>query len=116
MKCSICGKYMDSPDYSGKDFGDVCTDCFVTRYWDLIVKEKSEHVIIDGNCYYIGPEHAKGFRGYSGRRFHIHFFDGREDVITTNLWDNGKIPDSHRDRLPDTAKFINDVLNIEKEY
>ncbi len=81
---------------------------FIESYW----KEKYTHlddrtVIVDGHHYKIADEngHPNAFRGHSGIKFTIRFHDGRE-VVTTNLWSQGKIPEAWRDRLPDNAIFV----------
>lgn len=67
-----------------------------------------KRVIVNHNAYYIGDESSKSlFRGYGGRKFHIKFFDGRE-VVTTNLWHNGEVPEEYYSRIPDNAIFIRD--------
>ena len=45
-------------------------------------------------------------KGFSGRKFKIQMNDGKV-IETDNLWCGGDIPDSHRDRMPDNAKFMN---------
>lgn len=62
-------------------------------------------VVVDANLYTIGSAKAGGFRGFSGRRFDIEFFDGRT-VTTRNLWDHGVIPPKWRERYPDNARFV----------
>jgi len=78
-------------------------------FWDekVAVKDKPFSVRVNGSHFIIGPEGEK-YPGFGGQKFHIKFHDGRE-VITTNLWHQGKIPVSYRFRktkLPDNAVFI----------
>ena len=53
---------------------------------------------------------VKTIRGFSGRKHVIKFFDGRE-IVSTNLWYNGEIPESHRELLPNNAEFIKGESN-----
>jgi hypothetical protein len=43
--------------------------------------------------------------GFGGRRFDIRMNNGKE-IMTNNLWYNGKIPENHREKLADNATFI----------
>lgn len=106
MKCVVCGKEMEKSKYCG----NICSDeCFHNDYWGSKVKDKDKDnmVRIKGEHYYIGEEDSKSsFRGFSGMKYKIKFFDGRE-VISTNLWYNGEIPDNFKELLPDNAEFMN---------
>ncbi|WP_436759413.1 hypothetical protein [Streptosporangium sp. V21-05] len=62
-------------------------------------------VVVDAHLYEIGSASAGGFRGFSGRRFDIEFFDGRT-ATTRNRWDHGVIPPKWRERYPDNARFV----------
>ncbi|MCH7826433.1 MAG: hypothetical protein IIC75_00430 [Bacteroidetes bacterium] len=84
----------------------LCFDCdFWTNYVNR--KDESHNVRINGDHYRIGSEDVSPneCKGFSGQKFIIHFFDGRKEV-TTNLWEQGTIPERFRDRLPDNARFI----------
>jgi hypothetical protein len=71
------------------------------KFWEETLDDAA--VIVNGRCYHIGDEDSKSyFRGFGGAPRVIEFFDGRV-VHTTNLWDNGKIPERYR--VPDNAKF-----------
>jgi hypothetical protein len=86
---------------------------YITAFWDqkVAVRDDPASVRIRGHHYHIGPETGgvwrkyPGRRGFNGRKFTIRFFDGRI-VTTTNLWGQGRIPESHRERLPDNAEFV----------
>lgn len=78
------------------------------KFWLEIIKEKDEHVIINGICYYLDKAHPMSdspFRGYGGREFKIKLHTG-EIIVTNNLWHNGEVPKEFRDRLPDNAEFV----------
>lgn len=82
---------------------------FSREFWDskLAIKDDARTVRVDGEHYWIGDENAPkyaGSRGFGGSRFVIVFHDGRR-VVSTNLWTQGVIPPSYRDRLPDNARF-----------
>ena len=81
--------------------------CFTCNHWqDRITHYGPASVIIDGEHYMIGSEDDDyPSRGHGGQRFRIKFNDGRE-VVTTNLWHQGKIPEHYRDRLPDNAVWV----------
>lgn len=106
MECVICGKTIEKSLFSNKP---LCSStCYHINYWNEIIEEKDEHIIIDGVCYYddgeVNNPTKYAFLGHSGRRFWIRFLDGRT-ITTNNLWYNGKIPDEFRDQLPDNAEF-----------
>ena len=106
MKCIICGKEIQESSYSHKV---ICGDeCFYIDFWNdkIEIKDDTQTARIDGKHYHIGNENSRSsFRGFGGSKNVIKFFDGRE-VITTNLWHNGTIPESHKELLPDNAEFI----------
>lgn len=110
QKCIVCGKEFESCRY--RDIkGFICDDeCFNKNFWtDLYEKGKAtthKCVVVDGTHYIIGPEEDRGFRGFSGRKFVIRFFDGTE-VTTTNLWHQGHVPERFKDMFPNNAEFIN---------
>lgn len=105
MNCVICGKKISKSKYMN---AVLCSsECFHVHFWNEIVKEKDEHIIIDGTCYYDGGNKDTlypQFLGHSGRRFWIRFKDGRT-ITTNNLWFNGEIPEKFFDKLPDNAEF-----------
>ena len=105
LKCVICGKEIEESCYMN---AILCSSkCFEKNYWNEIIKEKEQHVIINGVCYMIGgllPPNYTGFAGFGGRMFHIKYFDGRI-IQTNNLWLNGEVPKKYRDILKDEAEF-----------
>ena len=106
MNCVICNKEIEESSYSHKI---ICSDeCFYVDFWNDKVKIKNDTrtARINEKHYHIGEENSNSsFRGFGGDKCVIKFFDGRE-VVTTNLWHNGTIPESHKELLPDNAKFI----------
>lgn len=75
-----------------KELGDVTSD-----------GEKC--VRVEGSHFVIGDEDSK-WKGHSGRKFKVTFIDGPHkghEVITTNLWHQGKIDDEFLSELPDNA-------------
>ena len=65
--------------------------------------------VIEGACYYKADREQTGgaYRGFGGRSFTIRVLATGGIVKTSDLWFNGKIPPRFRDRMPDTAEFVN---------
>ena len=75
--------------------------CFSCAFWDE--KADGENpLVIDGVRYSLG---TGGGNGMGGRKFVIEYFTG-ETVETRDLWSQGQVPEWIRDRIPDTAKFL----------
>lgn len=70
-------------------------------------KLELEIAIINGVHYVIHDKVANPgwIHGYGGRLFRVHWFDGRAKE-SNNVWCQGRIPDHFRERLPDTAEFL----------
>lgn len=106
MVCIVCGKEFNCKRYYG-EYSDCCSsECFTKKFWNNIVAEKNEHIIVDGTCYAIAPAPINGFYGFDGRKFKIKMFDTGEVIETNNLWCQGEIPEEYRYLLPNTAQFI----------
>lgn len=107
MICEVCGNEFHKLQYGG-EYQNICSSgCFDHKFWDLIVAEKDKHVIIGGKSYSVGAEDSKfPFRGHGGRKFRFKMIETGEVVTTTNLWYQGEIPESHKDKLPDTAVWV----------
>lgn len=115
MKCSVCNKEIEESEFIDEVPPLCSTECFVQFFWDEKVKafnngrgiNDSMVAIIDGNHYTVlqDIQGKTPFKGYGGREFKIRFNDGKE-VVTHNLWCQGDIPESHRDKLPDNAVFL----------
>lgn len=83
----------------------VCHSC---DFWRGLVSGGPNVAVIGGFRYSIAPDAPKGFRGFighGGAEFVIRFTDGRE-VITHNLWANGRVPPHFVGRIPDNATFV----------
>lgn len=83
--------------------------CFHCDHWrGLVLKAgDSNSVRVKHRHYQIGPETGpKQWRGHGGSKFIVRFNDGRE-VVSTDLWHQGTIPEYFWDRLPDNAEFVN---------
>lgn len=115
-KCRECGGNIE-PNRWQPRIGRVLVEnqlCIRCQGWLEAVLEKDDpkQVRVDGWVFNIAPEDPElrkmtgGFGlGHGGRRFRIRFDDGRE-VVTTNLWNSGEIPERFRKRLPDNAVFV----------
>ena len=113
MKCRICG-CEEHPNrfINAKDLIAECM-CFSCDLWNRRVEEykNSAHSIpiIDGIYYSIGDEDSKSIsRGFGGARFQIEFNDGFK-VVSTNLWCGSEVPEIWKDKLPDNARFENNL-------
>ena len=110
MNCIICNKEIEESKYTN---AILCSSkCFHINHWNEMVEIKDCPNIarINGEQYYIGEEtNNRTIRGFSGRKHIIKFHDGRE-TISTNLWCNSRIPESHREMLPDNAEFVKEEI------
>lgn len=116
MKCKVCGDIVDHDNYVN-DVAKAMKEnqlCFRCELWkeraeQLPKEDKYRHPIIDGTYYTIGDENSTShFRGFDGARFQIEFNDGHK-VISTNLWCGGDIPAVWQDKLPNNARFENNL-------
>lgn len=84
----------------------MCMSCL---HWSGYVTTASDptHVVVGGYHYVISPDGRTdcGTLGHGGAEFVIRFNDGRE-VVTHNLWAQGRVPPHFRDRLPDNGEFV----------
>ncbi|MBF0230973.1 MAG: hypothetical protein HQK63_15500 [Desulfamplus sp.] len=84
-------------------FYDCCEDCsFWIEKLYLPEQYQNKQVIVNGIHYLISNSSIKG---YAGAKFKIKFFDGRV-IKTSNLWQQGRIPQHFRSILKDNAVFI----------
>jgi hypothetical protein len=112
--CAICGTIGFSTSYSKcaeKTRMDRDGLCFGCAFWELRA-EKGCPTVIDGCTYTPGTRTSGEFRGCGGRRFDIEYFDGRR-VTTFDLWVGGVIPERWRNRIPDTARFLNGAERVQ---
>ena len=110
-KCKICGKIEESDNWI---YGQEMLEnkhCFDCDYWlklhedDITNRKDHKYVIENGTHYVIEPEDSTDyFRGFGGTKVRIKFFDGTE-VISTNLWHQGEIPERFRDIMPDNGSI-----------
>lgn len=106
MICKICGKKFEKIRYASPN-DNICGDaCYTDNYWLNRVDNKDEYLIIHGNCYYVETERSGGLMGFDGRRFRIRMLADSREIVTTNLWYNGEVPQKYRDMLPDNAEFV----------
>lgn len=113
--CTICGKD-EIHRYAGQEWNRMQRDnlCFHCAFWELRA-EAGCPTVIDGCTYTPGTRTTGEWRGMGGRKFDIEYFDGR--VITTyDLWCGGVIPERWRERLPNTARFINGAERVDNAY
>ena len=106
MICIICGKEFDGKAYYGEYSDCCCHECFTKKFWNNIIAEKDEHIVVDGTCYAIATTPTNGSYGFGGRRFKIKMLDTGDVIETNNLWYQGEVPEEYRDLLPNTAQFI----------
>ena len=101
--CPCCGLEYIKDLPADTYFYDCCEDC---SFWleKLYLPEEysNKRVIVDGVHYLMSNS---SIRGFSGATFKISFFDGRV-IQTSNLWQQGKIPQHFRSVLKDNAVFI----------
>lgn len=104
--CEFCGKSYRKRLLPEAYFKNNCFDCsFWLKKLHLSKKNKKRQAIIDGHHYMICSDDGYLFKGCGGRDFHIVFHDGR-DVKTSNMWEQGRIPEEFRGLLPDNAEFV----------
>ena len=111
-RCGVCGEFV------GEDENPLTPEmldhgyCYSCAFWLKHFeqdKTRPEAIVVDGVHYIVGSEDGPGYtpcRGFGGTRFEIEFLDGRETVVSTNLWCQGDIPAGWRKLFPDTARFI----------
>lgn len=108
--CKNCGKeernHYIEPVKVKLEENQLCHDC---DFWTDYVKRTNDSDVarITGVHYVMGDEtnEPAHFRGFGGDKFKIRFRDGRE-VVSTNLWCQGDIPERFRDQLSDNAEFV----------
>ena len=107
--CKICDKEYTESYYGCNELIRMQRDniCFLCAFWEL-QSEKTQKTVIDG-CVYTPGRRTKGeFRGCAGRRFDIEYFDGTK-ITTYDLWVSGIIPDRWKDKISNTARFLNNA-------
>lgn len=89
--------------------------CWTCNFWrdfeDENTPKKHELTIIEGHVYGPGNRTSGLFRGMAGRRFDIEYINQSVYVgqrcTTFDLWSGSSIPESLREKFPDTARFLN---------
>jgi ribosomal protein L40E len=110
VTCRECGveAYRGNLIESAEDEMAAHGACFLCTHWlkriEAIAKGEDRYVQINGVGYWLGPEDARGFRGFDGTAYFITRHGGARQR-TTNLWCQGEIPQRFRDRLPDNAEL-----------
>ena len=103
--CPSCKKPFIKNNTPESYLDENCFDCsFWLKKITMPEEDEKRRVIIAGQHYMIGTDSSRP-KGFAGRRFAIHFNDGRT-VETFNLWYQGEIPEQFRAWLPDNARFI----------
>lgn len=107
-RCPMCGDACDAGSYMKCRESDLMREtgyCFGCALWELRART-GQALVIEGNVYGLGGNTKPGqFNGMGGRWFDIEYFDGKQ-VRTCDLWSGGQIPERFRDRIPDTARFL----------
>lgn len=109
--CKECREWRDLP-FDEADAAKLIALglCYNCEFWHKleILKDDPNSVRVKGKHYWIGLEDDPSpprWRGMGGRRVVIRFHDGRE-VVSTNLWYQGVIPERWVERLPDNTEFV----------
>ena len=105
--CRICGVLEDK--YCHIDVIIERQLCHTCNFWQTHIEHKDDpECIRAGHKHYrVYPDKNSGFKGFGGHTFTIEMLDGRI-ITTSNLWQQGEIPERFWEQLPDNAKeFIN---------
>ena len=112
VTCKECGETEELcwfPDVNERlKTGSLCFSC---DHWSYYVESDPSNpnaLVIEGEHFIVGDEYEErlgAWRGFAGQKFIIEKFTG-EQIVTTNLWYQGKIPQHFKARLPDNARFI----------
>ncbi len=79
------------------------------RFWNEQASDRSNAVVIGHTHYRIKPDLASSradCAGYGGQFHRIRMLADGKVIETRNLWYQGVVPPSWRDRLPDDAEFV----------
>lgn len=109
--CVMCGK-LDRPTFGPDTNAEMIAAqfCFYCWYWN----SKLRHVNLSWwkkavhrgwlNSAYLGIHSGGSISlGNYGRPYVLTLLSTGEQVLTNNLWDNGKVPDEWLPSFPDTA-------------
>lgn len=111
-KCRICGATDNLENWINGNISKIMEEegvCFRCAFWlEKIALTDENTVVVNGVRYTIGEDDPNQiFKGFSGRKFDIEFFDGRK-IVSHDVWCQGRIPDRFRTypELQDNARFI----------
>jgi hypothetical protein len=110
LTCVECGKH-DDANYIDETRDDMLARsvCFTCRFWLDWIRDDQVRTdtLVAGGCHYvIGAEDGSRYvRGFGGARFHFVKDDGTE-IVSTNVWYQGRVPEQFRDRMPDNARLV----------
>ena len=116
-KCKECGKRIKVvEDQMGLFTSRLCFRCnFWHKYvtWEdtstrIAVRRNRHHYIAEMDTTVRGP------RGYGGALFVIEMNNGRV-ILCDNVWCQGYIPDTFKERLPDNGRFLTANEVIERD-
>lgn len=109
-KCKFCGQFF-SMAHTRREYDGFCFSC---SFWNnrlnrhLMFPDRS--FIVKGTAYMVCEEPKEGERGwgcgYGGAEFRIKPHDGRDVIISHNVWCQGDVPKRFRKLLPDNASFL----------
>jgi hypothetical protein len=110
--CVICGA-PEQAHYSNEMREEMTSRklCFMCNFWQEKIQWRKENrpdcFVIEGNHYKVNPDAPNdSFQGFGGSKFVIQPLDGREAIITRNLWHQGDVPERFKEALPDNAIFV----------
>lgn len=72
-------------------------------FWEMQLADRSNAVVIDHTHYRVGSGNGDG---YGGRTFTLRDLATGAETTTNDLWYQGVIPPTFRDRLPATHEFV----------
>lgn len=104
--CIECGKH-EAAKYLNNEKMVSRRLCFFCNFWTNHANNPNG-IRVNGKHYTIGAEHPKTerhLRGFCGDKFHFRKHDGAE-IVSTNVWFQGDIPERFRERMPDNAVIV----------
>ena len=116
IRCKCCGVY-DVNAYTS-DVAKKMAErqlCFYCNHAEDMAEYLEVHhknaTIIDGRVYTPGNRTTGEWRGMAGRRFDIEYLENSafagKRCTTHDLWSGTSLREYHRERFPDTARFLN---------
>ena len=80
--------------------------CFYCAFWLSQSYDRVGAVVARGQHYRIGPEGQRGdrgMRGFGGARFAFRMLADGAEIVSTNTWSQGTVPERFRTLIPDNA-------------